>query len=144
MILYYQKGFKGQVSKRIRVQTPIFPKTNVERTWASLDVEGVLTIEKGFAYDFASGPTIDKPDWIKAAAAIHDALCYLHRKDLINEHQRKQADKFFYALLKLNGPSFIWYLRWRYWYRGVRLESNREHKPKPVHRIEFKVPGMKP
>jgi hypothetical protein len=141
MILYYQKGFKGQIVKKIIVQTPIFPVEDVSRTWASLDRQGMLTIEAGFAYDFSSGPTVEYPEFVRCAAGIHDALCYLHRKALIDERQRKQADQFFYAILKANG-SKLWAFRWYVWYRGVRLESGREHHPKPIHQIECKIPGV--
>jgi hypothetical protein len=140
MILSYQKGFKGLVSETFSVQTPIFPKQDISHGPVSLTKEGILTVNKDFPTDFASGPTIDWPKYILPISVIHDAFCYLHRQGLITEHQRSQADRFFRALLRFNS-SKIWYPRWEYWYRGVRLEAQQEHNPKPIHQAEFKILG---
>ncbi len=139
MILHYQKGFRGVVRGIDRIQTPIFPKQDVTFEHITLTKDGILSVEEYYPTDFASGPTIDWPKYILPLAVIHDAFCDLHKQGLITERERKRADLFLKESLRFNS-SWIWYPRWEYWYRGVRLEAGTEHSPKPIHSVEFKVP----
>jgi hypothetical protein len=139
MILQYRRGYKGQVSNTVRVRCPVIPKDAIVTQFIELDLTGLLTIRSGYAYDFASGPTIDWPEWIRAASLLHDALCQLHRQAHITDAQRKQADQWFKAILRKNG--MLW-PRWAIWYKGVRLGSKGDHRPKREYKVTLKLPEL--
>lgn len=80
---------------------------------------GTLIVYEGFVWDFGSGPAIDTPDMVIASLA-HDALCGLTDRGLVPWSVRKQADKYFRYLLKINGCP--WIRRW-YAYLAVRFYS---------------------
>lgn len=141
--LFYKDGYKGQVAKELIVRIPIRPEKTIESEFLQLDTRGYLTIRSGYAYDFASGPTIDWPPVVKAAALIHDAGCQLQDEGHIDDHQRKQFDKLFQCILKANTNKWLWW-RWRYWYRGVRFDAKQVQTMKEVHEIDFVVPGSLP
>ena len=135
--LHYRKGYKGQVDKTLEIQTPLRPAKDIETEYLLLVTTGLLTISKGYAYDFASGPTIDYPEWIRAAALPHDALCQLFREGYLDADDRRTTDKWFRRILKANGMNPI---RREVWYRGVRLEAGTEAGPKETHMIDLEIP----
>ena len=135
--LHYQQGYKGQVKRTLKIQTPIRPIKDIVTDFLMLTMEGTLTIMKGYAYDFASGPTLDWPKWIKAAALPHDALCQFHREGYLNDEQRREADDWFRRILAANGMNLI---RREIWYRGVRIGSGKKEGPKPVYHVDLEVP----
>jgi hypothetical protein len=138
VILYYRKGYKLQVAKHdVIVQCPIRPAKDIVTKFIELTRSGQLTVRHTYAYDGASGPTIDWPEWIKAASLLHDALCQLHADGLITEEQRKQADEWFKAILRKNG--MLW-PRWFIWYKGVRIGSKGDHEPKTVYKVKLELP----
>jgi hypothetical protein len=139
--LRYRKGYKGQVVEVTpKILTPIRPKANIVTEFIQLTVDGLLTIESAYAYDFASGPTIDYPEFIRAAALLHDALCQLHAEGYLDDSQRKQADEWFKDILMTNSK-WLW-LRWKYWYRGVRIGSKDGSSIRPTHTVTLKLPRV--
>ena len=137
--LYYREGYKGQVAETLpAIQTPIRPENDIDTEFIKLTKDGLLTILKGYAYDFASGPTLDWPEYVKAITLFHDAFCQLHAEGHLNDEHRKQADQWFKDGMMLNGR-WLW-LRWRLWYRGVRIGAKDGSESKPVHRVKFKLP----
>lgn len=113
----YSDGYKYRLEASYRVQTGLRPADNVVTAWCSLDTEGWLTIAAGYAWDGASGPTIDSPSSMRPSL-VHDALYQLMRLRLL-DHQacREHADKLFYQQLVEDGMSKV---RARGWYIGVR------------------------
>ena len=75
-----------------------------------------LHIEAGYAWDGASGPTVDTKATMYPAL-IHDALYQLIRLGILPPGSRKEADKLFRRLLKEYGMTF--FRRW-YFYQAVR------------------------
>lgn len=135
--LHYQDGYKGQVKRTLRIQTPIRPNKDIKTDFIEMTMGGILTIIKGYAYDFASGPTLDWPEWIKAAALPHDCICQLHREGYLNDEQRREGDEWFKRILKANG---MFLPRREIWYRGVRIGSGMKEGPKPIHHVDLEVP----
>ena len=76
----------------------------------------ILTIKAGYAWDGASGPTVDTKATMYAAL-VHDALYQLIRLGILTSGSRKAADKLFRRLLKADGMPF--FRRW-YFYKAVR------------------------
>jgi hypothetical protein len=62
MSLFYTTGYRHQTSREISVQTPIKPDREIETFFLCLDVTGLLTLKRGFAWDGASGPTFPSAD----------------------------------------------------------------------------------
>ena len=75
-----------------------------------------LRIKSGYAWDGASGPTVDTQATM-FPALVHDALYQLIRLGILPQGSRKEADKLFRRLLKAGGMTF--FRRW-YFYRAVR------------------------
>ena len=90
-----------------------------------LDKEGNLTVKKSYAWDGASGPTIDTRNAMRASL-VHDVLYQLLRLELITQDQVKPADQLFRKMLVEDGMSAF---RAWYWYRGLRLANGKAAKP---------------
>ena len=75
-----------------------------------------LRIKACYAWDGASGPTVDTKATMYPAL-VHDALYQLIRLGILPPESRKEADKLFLRLLKADGMTF--FRRW-YFYRAVR------------------------
>jgi hypothetical protein len=123
----------------VQFRVPIYPKEDIKTQFIDLTTAGLLTIKIGYAWDYASGPTINYPRRHVIGQSLgHDALCQLHDEEHLDDHQRKQADKWFYQALKVNGMP--WFRR-KYWYMGVRIGSKKgKHEPKKVHSVIMKLP----
>jgi hypothetical protein len=129
-MIYYRKGFKGQLYETVSFDTPIKPYDLIETDQIRLDINGKLTIQRFYAWDFASGPTFDTKNTI-VPSLVHDAFCELIRLDLLTIiDARKRVDKHFYHLLK---ERKVWFLRARIWYRGVRWGA--KHNPQKPRKV---------
>jgi hypothetical protein len=78
----------------------------------------LLTIEKGFCWDGASG-ALDTEGVLRASAA-HDAGCNWRAKGLLTAKEIKAFDDLFYKLLKEDGVCGI---RASYMYKAVRVNT---------------------
>lgn len=78
---------------------------------------GVLIMNKGYAWDGPSGPTIDTVDFLKGSL-VHDALYQLIREKHLPRKYRKIADKELKKIcIKQGMPSWrVWYV-----YAAVRI-----------------------
>ena len=82
----------------------------------TLSNNGHLYLERGYVWDFGSGPAIDTPDMVYASLA-HDAFYELMQKGLLPWDCRKAVDKYFKRLLKQAGMGKM---RRQWVYLGVR------------------------
>lgn len=83
---------------------------------ATLHQAGELRVHAGFVCDFASGPTYNTNDSVKASVA-HDALYRMSRYHVLGPDLRDEADELFYRILRQDGM-YEW--RARMWFRAVR------------------------
>lgn len=111
----YKKGYKYQLAEQETFFIPELKSFDYLGRYITL-TEGYLTLLSGYAWDGASGPTIDSKSSIRASA-LHDAIYQLIRMRVLGGQQRIIADKYFYELLKMDGMSGI---RAWIWYRSVR------------------------
>jgi hypothetical protein len=134
MSLFYTTGYRHQTSREISVQTPIKPDREIETFFLCLDVTGLLTLKRGFAWDSASGPTFPSKKG-RGPSAVHDAFYKLFRMGLLDPKVwRSVADELFYRQLRENGMNRF---RARMWYKAVRkLAGGAAKKPRKV----FSVP----
>ena len=108
------KGYKYDLREDERVDVEIYEQARND--FLSLD-HGQLIIKKGYAWDGASGPTIDDKTNM-TASLVHDALYQLMREGLIERSRRKYVDKLFRDICLKNGMSKF---RAWYYYRAVRM-----------------------
>jgi hypothetical protein len=76
MPIYYKAGYKYQLAKPYSLKLPHSPDAPVCTSYVALGE--VLAIREGYAWDGASGPTIDTKDSMRGSL-VHDALYQLIR-----------------------------------------------------------------
>ena len=118
-MIKYRDGYKYQLTEDYTVELRHNPVKNIDTEYISINVSGKLTIKKGYAWDGASGPTIDTKNSMRGAL-VHDALYQLMREKLISRSYRIYADKEFYQMIREDGMSW---LRAKIWYRSVRVAA---------------------
>lgn len=111
----YARGSKYQLTRDEWFQTDI---TGYEghTEYVNLRHDGWLLIRKGYAWDGASGPTIDTKSSMRGSL-VHDALYQLIRLELIPRECREQADK---ELLGKCLADRMWSFRAKLWHRILR------------------------
>lgn len=100
--IYYKSGYKYQLCKQYSIQTLIYPATLIMADFISLQPCGLLIIDKGYAWDGASGPTLDTKSSMRGSL-VHDALYQLMRLGLIPENNREYADKLLHDICVEDG-----------------------------------------
>lgn len=120
--VYYEKldDWKYRLCEEYAIQTKLRVEGYIHTAFISLSPSGVLTIKKGYAWDGASGPTIDTKSTMRGSL-VHDALYQLGRLKLLPENGKALADKLFYFILKEDGTGR--FRSWYYW-RAVVLFGN--------------------
>lgn len=126
MSIKYIDGYKHQLYADYSVKLDVNPVTQYSDRFLAIDINGVLTIKKGYAWDGASGPTWDTKN-CKRGSLVHDALYQLMRMEVLPRSYRNHADKLFYVHLREDG---MWYIRARLWYRSVRVAAFSSADPK--------------
>lgn len=93
-----------------------------------------LVICAGYAWDGASGPTVDTPSSMRASL-VHDALYQCMRNGHLKRSDRIPADRIFYKILKEDG---MWLPRRIVWFLGVVLFGTGAARPNsPITVIKF-------
>ena len=113
----YKSGYKYQLVKTYSLQTEIYPERYILTPFICLTVEGVLTIWEWYAWDGASGPTIDTPSSMRASL-VHDALYQLMRLGLLDQKCRQEVDVLFRDICLEDEMNR---LRADVWYGCIRL-----------------------
>jgi hypothetical protein len=108
--------YKYQLLEKWSVKTPIVNAAARITDFIELAQDGTLTIHEGYAWDGASGPTIDTKSSMRASLA-HDALYQLERAGHLGQEWRDAADKLLHDLCVADG---MWPWRAKAWLWGVR------------------------
>lgn len=129
-MISYKKGYKYQLAETYSVTTDVVSLRPIMTEYIRL-FDNRLIVEKGYAWDGPSGPTIDTPNFMRGSL-VHDALYQLMREGLLGPEWRKQADMELRRICLEDGMS-----RLRAWwvYRGVRLGAGFAANPvnrKPI------------
>lgn len=114
-MIKYKNGYKYQLTETYEVDTGLHHTENIQTELICLTVAGKLTIRKHYAWDGASGPTIDTKSSMRGSL-VHDALYQLIRMGLLPEHYKEQADTLFEQICKDDG---MWAVRASLWERAV-------------------------
>ena len=134
----YRKGYKYQLAEDEIFYTNICPPENIVTQFIELTAGGVLTVKSGYAWDGASGPTIDTVNAMRGPCA-HDALYQLMRMKLIAGSLRYLADDFMYQCLIEDGMSQF---RASLWRREVGKFAGFAADPKRVKKV-YEAPAPK-
>jgi hypothetical protein len=110
--------YEYQLQNDYSIQIDIKPGKTIEFDYLSLSADGILTINKYYAWDGPSGPTIDTRDFMRGSL-IHDALYQLMRLGALDyKVYRKRADELLREICIQDGMCSF---RARYVYWAVHL-----------------------
>jgi hypothetical protein len=133
----YYRDIAGakQLCETFYFTLPVAPGYPGRLGFISFDAEGHVTVEPGYCWDGASGPTVDTPDSVRGSLG-HDVQYELMAHGLLAIKLHKDAaDLWMYKTLLADGmPDF----RAWYWYKGVyiagvpKLDRYDEIKRAPV------------
>lgn len=115
-MIRYRKGYKYQLAADyyhyLRVPTGVYVLTDFVNL-----TDDLLWVKKGYAWDGASGPTIDTPASMRGSL-VHDALYQLMSEGKLGAYYRQHADAELERTCVDDGMSRI---RAFVWERGVNL-----------------------
>lgn len=117
------KSYKYQLMEDFVFETEIL---GFEKYLTHLKIEkdGRLTVYKGYAWDGASGPTLDTENSMRGSL-VHDALYQLLRENGLPQDMIIPVDKLFRKIIRKDGMSRF---RSWYWYQGLRLARGKAAK----------------
>ncbi len=112
------KKYKYQLLQEYRVTVDLAVAEDIITGFVDLKADGELRISTGYAWDGASGPSIDTKTFMRGSL-IHDALYQLMRLGhLDSDRHREQADAILSSICLEDGMNSFraWYV-----YKSVRL-----------------------
>ncbi len=123
--ILYREGYKYQLEQAYVIATPFRPAAFVYTPFVRMDTDGTLYINSGYAWDGASGPTLDTKDSMRASL-VHDALYQLMRLRFLPEEQRYVADDLFHQICLQDGMGKV---RAAVWHWAVRIAGGPSAAP---------------
>ena len=114
----YSDGYKYQLKTGYVLRVPIYPEKDIMTQFIHLSTGGTLAIMPGYAWDGASGPTIDTASTM-VGALVHDALCQLMREKFLPRECFRRVNKIAYDLWIAGGM-----FRWRAWLWKRAIDSD--------------------
>lgn len=94
-----------QLLQFFTIDTEICPPLTIVCDYIRLRPNGELTINRGYCWDGATGG-FDTPDFMRGSL-VHDALCDIIARGLLNKSYRPLVDKLLRKLLIEDGMSKI-------------------------------------
>jgi len=128
-IVYYKidhPKYKYQLAEDYTVLTPVDFGKVITTDFLHLTEKGFLTVKKLYAWDGASGPTIDCRSSMRGSL-VHDAFYQLMRLSMLPFAWRRCVDKLFRSILLEDG---MWKFRAWLYYQGVSKFAGWAAKPK--------------
>jgi hypothetical protein len=86
-----RRRYKYTLFDDYRHETGITPPHAITTRFIDLDMSGLLTVKKNYAWDGASGPVFDTKR-IMRGSLVHDALYQLMREKHLPQKARENAD----------------------------------------------------
>ena len=99
--IFYRKGFKGQLEADYTVKVAVYPPEDVHDEHIDLLATGLLTIRKGYAWDFDTCALDMRKS--KRPSLIHDALYRLMNFEKLSWKWKPAADFEYYKALIEDG-----------------------------------------
>lgn len=111
--LYFSRGYKYQVRRQYRIKLDIHPEKYIARDFVTLDKDGTLVINPGYAWDGASGPTFDTRNSM-IGSLVHDVGYQLIRLGKLGAEEKRYFDGLLEEICIEDGM-FTWRARlWRW------------------------------
>lgn len=137
-VIRYKAGYKYQLAQDYQVQLPI--KVDQDQTlgldiiepFYSITVDGLLTVNEGYAWDGPSGPTFDTCNFMRGSL-VHDVLYQMIREGHLPIERRVEADKILRDICLEDGMSRI---RAQWVYLGVRVGGGNAAAPREKELLE--------
>jgi hypothetical protein len=115
-MIRYREGYKYQLAADYSLLTPVLPPAEISHEFFTLGADGQLTIRAGYAWDGASGPTIDTKSSMRPSL-VHDCFCQLLQARLLDyDLYAEHIHKFFHELCLEDG---MWSWRAKIWHWAV-------------------------
>ena len=129
----YSKGFLYQLVEDIYIETPLTVVNPwvIDTTFISLHPNGVMIIRAGYAWDGASGPTLNT-DNSMVPSLFHDAAAQLMRQGLLPQEMLSSVTAHFDYMVKARGMSW---LRRKMWQRGLWLTAGSFANPENAREV---------
>lgn len=131
-IIRYKDGYKYQLVESYTYQTEIYG-FDIGTDWIRLEPNGKLTAAKGYAWDGASGPTVDTKSSMRGSL-IHDELYQLMGIEPKLLVYRPYADDLLYKICCEDGMNSVRAYVWRKmvnWFGGKAAREKDEIKEAP-------------
>lgn len=114
MTVHYRTGYRHQLVLPYTQRLILLGFTGGNR-YVTIDAEGLLTIAAGYAWDGASGPTVNDASFVRPSL-VHDALYQLIREGVLPRTARGFADELLGEMLRDDMRTIAdrqpFYLRW--------------------------------
>lgn len=109
--MQYTNGYKYQIRNNVTFALPPeFDGIDIATDFITLK-DRILTVLRGYAYNGASGPTIDTRNSMRPTA-FHDAMYQLMCLELLLREFKPLVDELFYELLRQENMAapraFVW------------------------------------
>ena len=129
----YRKGSLYQLVEDIYIETPLTVVNPwvIDTTFISLHPNGIMVIRAGYAWDGASGPTLNT-DNSMVPSLFHDAAAQLMRQGLLPQEMLPSVNAHFDYMLKKRGMSW---LRRKMWQRGLWLTAGSFANPENAREV---------
>lgn len=118
--VHYKGGYKYQLCEDYKIDLELFG-AQAKTEFLALDIVGLLTIRKGYAWDGPSGPAVDTKNFMRGSL-VHDAIYQLIREGHLRKDDRLYADRLLYRMCREDGMSAI---RATWVYLAVRTFASR-------------------
>lgn len=129
-IIKYRQYYKYQLVETYKINTDILD-FSIDTKFIKLNPQGELTIVEGYAWDGASGPTIDTASTMRGSL-VHDAFYQLMREKLISLTYRKHIDDIFRTIIEEDG---MWKIRAILWQEALHTFAEPAADPKNDKKI---------
>jgi hypothetical protein len=117
MKIKYREGYKYQLAETYSLITPVIGYEILDQFYV-LQRNGYLIIKSGYAWDGASGPTIDTKSSMRPSL-VHDVFCQAQRAGQINhKYWEHVINDFFYKMCVDDGMCHV---RASIWKAGVEF-----------------------
>jgi len=124
-LLYFKRGYKYQVARDYRIKLAVIPYEPICLPFVLMDTAGDTVIKTGYAWNGASGPTLDTRNTM-AGSLVHDLLYQLIRLGLIDPKYKAYADRMLKEICVEDGMNRI---RAACWLWAVKTFGGASCKP---------------
>jgi len=124
-LLYFKRGYKYQVARDYRIKLAVIPYEPICLPFVLMDTAGDTIIKTGYAWNGASGPTLDTRNTM-TGSLVHDLLYQLIRLGLIDPKYKAYADRILKEICVEDGMNRI---RAACWLWAVKTFGGASCKP---------------